>query len=53
MVVRACVAGQRFKYTYYNKIHGDIWQSIEQLDRAVRLLYARRRPIKSRLLKNL
>jgi hypothetical protein len=28
-----CHWGQRFKYTYYNKAHGEIWQSIEQLDR--------------------
>jgi len=27
-----CHWGQRFKFTYYNKAHGDIWQSIEQLD---------------------
>ena len=30
--------GQRFKYTYYNKVHGEIWQSVEQLDRMVSTL---------------
>lgn len=28
-----CHWGQRFKYTYYNKSHGEIWESIEKLDR--------------------
>lgn len=27
-----CHWGQRFKFTYYNKSDGEIWQSIEQLD---------------------
>ena len=29
-------AGQRFRYTYYDKSCGDIWQSIEKLDKMVR-----------------
>jgi len=28
-----CHWGQRFRYTHYDKSHGDIWQSIERLDR--------------------
>jgi hypothetical protein len=28
-----CHWGQRFRYTYYDKSHGEIWQSIEQLDK--------------------
>lgn len=27
--------GERFGYTYYDERHGDIWKSIEALDRQV------------------
>lgn len=29
-----CHWGQRFKFTYYNKSDGEIWESIERLDKA-------------------
>jgi len=38
-VSRCDKSGQRFKYTYYNKTHGEIWQSVEQLDKVVSRQY--------------
>lgn len=33
-----CHWGQRFRYTYYDRSHGNIYQSIERLDRTVSLI---------------
>ena len=35
--VYVCVSGKRFNYTFYDKSCGKIWQSIETLDKAVRI----------------
>lgn len=34
-----CHWGERFSYTYYNEKHGEIWRSIEDLDKQVAMLY--------------
>lgn len=31
------IVGQRFRYSYYDKTCGEIWQSIETLDKKVRI----------------
>ena len=36
-----CHWGHRFRYTYYARSYGNIYQSIEELDRLVRILHAK------------